>query len=185
MILSFNHPMASMIDSILREAGFKVGLYTSPHLVSFRERIRINGEMISEDQVRDLMTRLKPHVDALENQSDDLGHISFFDIYTTLGLLLFALEEVDFAVLEVGMGGRLDATNVVNPLVSVITQISYDHMMSLGNTIEEIAAEKAGIIKDNGYVITSPQVREALAVIRDTCKEKKATLFESPGSGRS
>ncbi|MFC1712204.1 bifunctional folylpolyglutamate synthase/dihydrofolate synthase [Candidatus Poribacteria bacterium] len=169
---------AAMIDSILRESGFKVGLYTSPHLISFRERIRINEEMISEDQVRGLITRLKPHIDELKEQSDRFGHISFFDIYTTLGLLFFALEEVDFAVLEVGLGGRLDATNVVNPLVSVITQISYDHMMSLGDTIEEIAAEKAGIIKNDGYIITSPQVQEALAVIRSTCAERNAKLFE-------
>jgi len=169
---------AAMIDSVLRESGFRVGLYTSPHLISFRERIRIDGEMISEDQVRDLMTRLKPHIDELASQSDRFGHISFFDIYTALGLLFFALEKVDFAVLEVGLGGRLDATNVVNPLVSVITQISYDHMMSLGDTIEEIAAEKAGIIKDNGLVITSPQMKEVLEVIRNTCAEKNAKLFE-------
>ena len=169
---------AAMIDSILREAGFKVGLYTSPHLISFRERIRMDGEMISEDQVRALMTQLKPHIDELAGQSDSLGHISFFDIYTTLGLLFFAQEEVDFAVLEVGLGGRLDATNVVQALVSVITQISYDHTLSLGDTIEEIAAEKAGIIKDGGRVITSPQLPEALEVIRNTCAEKKAQLFE-------
>jgi len=169
---------AAMTASILKTAGFKVGLYTSPHLISFRERIRINGEMISEDQVCNLVTRLKPHIDELKEQSDRLGHISFFDIYTTLGMLFYAEEKVDFAVFEVGMGGRLDATNVVTPLVSVITQISYDHMMSLGNTIEEIAAEKAGIIKDDSYVITSPQVPEALQVIRDTCAGKNARLFE-------
>ena len=169
---------AAMIASILSEAKFKVGLYTSPHLVSFRERIRINGEMISEEKVCDLVTRLKPNIDELKKHEDGLGYISFFDVYTTLGLLFFALEEVDFAVLEVGMGGRLDATNVVQPLVSVITQISYDHMISLGDTIEAIATEKAGIIKDNSYVITSPQVPEALEIIRNTCAEKKARLFE-------
>lgn len=169
---------AAMMDAILRESGFKVGLYTSPHLVSFRERIRINGEMISEDQVRDLMTQMKPHIDELASQSDRFGHISFFDIYTALGFLFFAQEQVDFAVLEVGLGGRLDATNVVNPLVSVITQISYDHIMSLGDTIEDIAAEKAGIVKDNGLVITSPQMAEALEVIKNTCAAKKAKLFE-------
>jgi dihydrofolate synthase/folylpolyglutamate synthase len=169
---------AAMIASILRAAGFKVGLYTSPHLISFRERIRINGEMISEDQVCDLVTRLKPDIDRIKKDADELGHISFFDIYTTLGILFFAEEKVDFAVLEVGMGGRLDATNVVQPLVSVITQISYDHMISLGNTIEAIATEKAGIIKDNSYVITSPQMPEALEVIKNTCAEKNARLYE-------
>lgn len=130
---------AAMIDSVLREAGFKVGLYTSPHLISFRERIRMDGEMISEEQVCDLVTRLKPHIDKLESQSDGFGHISFFDIYTTLGILFFALEKVDFAVLEVGMGGRLDATNVVNPLVSVITQISYDQKRWEKSSVSEPA----------------------------------------------
>lgn len=169
---------AAMIASILRAAGFKVGLYTSPHLISFRERIRINGEMISEDQVCDLVTQIKPYVDELKKHEDQFGILSFFDVYTTLGILFFWIEKVDFAVLEVGMGGRLDATNVVQPLVSVITQISYDHTLSLGNTIESIATEKAGIIKDSGYVITSPQVPEALEIIRNTCAEKKARLFE-------
>lgn len=169
---------AAMIASILRAAGFKVGLYTSPHLISFRERIRINGEMISEDQVCDLVTQIRPRVDELKRHEDQVGILSFFDVYTTLGILFFWIEKVDFAVLEVGMGGRLDATNVVQPLVSVITQISYDHTLSLGNTIESIATEKAGIIKDNGYVVTSPQVPEALEIIRSTCAEKKARLFE-------
>lgn len=169
---------AAMIASILRAAGFKVGLYTSPHLISFRERIRINGEMISEDQVCDLVTQIKPYVDELKKYEDQFGVLSFFDVYTTLGILFFWTEKVDFAVLEVGMGGRLDATNVVQPLVSVITQISYDHTISLGNTIESIATEKAGIIKDNGYVVTSPQVPEAMEIIRNTCAGKKARLFE-------
>jgi dihydrofolate synthase/folylpolyglutamate synthase len=169
---------AAMMASILRAADFKVGLYTSPHLISFRERIRINGEMISEDQVCDLVTQIKPYVDELKKHEDQFGILSFFDVYTTLGILFFWIEKVDFAVLEVGMGGRLDATNVVQPLVSVITQISYDHTMSLGNNIESIAAEKAGIIKDNGYVVTSPQVPEALEIVRNTCVEKKARLFE-------
>jgi dihydrofolate synthase/folylpolyglutamate synthase len=169
---------AAMIDSILREAGYKVGLYTSPHLISFRERIRINGEMISEDQVCELVNQLKPYIEDVKKQSDDIGHLSFFDVYTTLGFLYFVQEKVDFAVLEVGMGGRLDATNVVTPLVSVITQISYDHMISLGYTLDAIAGEKAGIIKDNGYVITSPQEPEAMKVIKDTCAEKNARLFE-------
>lgn len=169
---------SAMIAFILSEAGFKVGLYTSPHLVSFRERICINGEMISEDQVCELVARLRPQVDEAKKYEDRFGYISFFDVYTTLCLLFFALEKVDFAVMEVGMGGRLDATNVVLPLVSVITQISYDHTISLGNTIEAIATEKVGIIKDNGYVITSPQVPEAMQVIESTCEEKKARLFE-------
>ncbi|MDQ1329056.1 MAG: dihydrofolate synthase / folylpolyglutamate synthase [Candidatus Poribacteria bacterium] len=169
---------SAMIASVLREAGFKVGLYISPHLVTFRERITINGEMISRDQVCEMVERIKPNVKELLKQEDTIGKISFFDVYTALALLFFKIEQVDFTVLEVGMGGRLDATNVVNPLVSVITQISYDHMSALGNTLEAIAREKAGIIKDNGYVVTSPQEPEALQVIKDTCAEKVAMLFE-------
>jgi len=169
---------SAMIASVLREAGFKVGLYISPHLVTFRERITINGEMISRDQVCEMVERINPNVKELLKQEDTIGKISFFDVYTALALLFFKIEQVDFTVLEVGMGGRLDATNVVNPLVSVITQISYDHLLSLGDTLEAIAREKAGIIKDNGYVVTSPQEPEALQVIKDTCAEKVAMLFE-------
>jgi len=167
-----------MIASILREAGFKVGLYTSPHLVTFRERISINDEMISEKQVCEMVELVRPHVKELRDKEDEIGNISFFDVYTALAMLFFKQEKVDFTVLEVGMGGRLDATNVVNPLVSVITQISYDHMLSLGNTLTAIAGEKAGIIKDNGYVVTSPQEPDAMKVIEETCAEKKARLFE-------
>jgi dihydrofolate synthase/folylpolyglutamate synthase len=167
-----------MIATILAEAGFKVGLYTSPHLVTFRERIAINGEMISKEQVCEMVELVKPHVEEIRKKEDEIGKISFFDVYTALALLFFKQENVDFTVLEVGMGGRLDATNVVNPLVSVITQISYDHMASLGNTLEAIAKEKAGIIKNNSYAVTSPQEPEALKVIKDTCSEKITKLFE-------
>jgi dihydrofolate synthase/folylpolyglutamate synthase len=169
---------SAMIASVLKEAGFKVGLYISPHLVTFRERIIINDEVISKDQVCEMVERIKPNVEELKKQEDTIGNISFFDIYTALALLFFKQEQVNFTVLEVGMGGRLDATNVVTPLVSVITQISYDHMMSLGNTLEAIAKEKAGIIKDNSYTVTSPQEPEALQVIKNTCAEKVTTLFE-------
>jgi dihydrofolate synthase/folylpolyglutamate synthase len=169
---------SAMIASVLREAGFKVGLYISPHLVTFRERIIINDEMISKDQVCEMVERIKPNVEELRKQEDTIGNISFFDIYTALALLFFKQEQVDFTVLEVGMGGRLDATNVVTPLVSVITQISYDHMSALGNTLEAITKEKAGIIKDNSYTVTSPQEPEALQVIKNTCAEKVTTLFE-------
>ncbi len=169
---------SAMIASILRSAGYKVGLYISPHLVDFRERISINGEMISEDQICQLVTQIKPHVDYLKSQEEQYGAISFFDVYTALALLYFASKDTDFTVLEVGMGGRLDATNVITPLVSVITQISYDHIQSLGNTLSAIAREKAGIIKKNGYVVSSPQEPEAINVIKNVCKEQNAKLFE-------
>ncbi|MBD3183304.1 bifunctional folylpolyglutamate synthase/dihydrofolate synthase [Candidatus Poribacteria bacterium] len=169
---------AVMIASILKAVGFRVGLYTSPHLISFRERIRIDNEMISEEQVCEMVSLLIPYIEEAKKLSDEIGNLSFFDIYTALGFLFFDQQDVDFAILEVGLGGRLDATNVVNPLVSVITQISYDHMLSLGNTIEAIAAEKAGIIKDNGIVITSPQLPEAMNVVIKVCELKNATLFQ-------
>jgi len=169
---------SAMIASVLKESGFKVGLYISPHLVTFRERISINGEMITRNQVCKMIERIKPQAEELRKQENTVGKLSFFDVYTALALLFFKQERVDFTVLEVGMGGRLDATNVVNPLVSVITQISYDHIMALGNTLEAIAGEKAGIIKDNGYVVSSPQEPEALKVIEETCAEKTAMLFE-------
>lgn len=169
---------SALIASILKESGFRVGLYTSPHLVTFRERITINNEMISKDQVCEMVECIKSQVNELRKQEDKIGNISFFDVYTALALLFFKQENVDFVVLEVGMGGRLDATNVVNPLVSVITQISYDHMNALGNTLEAIAKEKAGIIKNNGYVVSSPQEPEAMKVIKDTCEQKTAMLFE-------
>lgn len=169
---------SAMIASVLKSAGFKVGLYISPHLVDFRERISINGEMISEDQVCQLITQMKPYVDYLKSQEEQYGSISFFDVYTALALLYFAIEDTDFTVLEVGMGGRLDATNVVTPLVSIITQISYDHIQSLGNTLTAIAREKTGIIKKNGYVVSSPQEAEAMNVIEIICKSQNAKLFK-------
>lgn len=169
---------SAIISSILKSAGYKVGLYTSPHLVTFRERIAINDGMISRDQVCEMVEYVKPYVEKLRQREDTIGKISFFDVYTAIALLFFEVQKVDFAVVEVGMGGRLDATNVVKPLVSVITPISYDHMLSLGNTLTAIAGEKAGIIKENGYVVSAPQELEALKVIKDTCKQKNALLFQ-------
>lgn len=169
---------SAIVSTILKSAGYKVGLYTSPHLITFRERIVINDEMISKEQVCKMVEYVKPYVEKLRQQEDTIGKISFFDVYTAIAMLFFELEKVDFAVFEVGMGGRLDATNVVNPLVSVITPVSYDHMLSLGNTLTAIAGEKAGIIKENGYVVSAPQELEALKVIKDTCKNKNAILFQ-------
>jgi dihydrofolate synthase/folylpolyglutamate synthase len=168
---------SAIVASILKEAAYKVGLYTSPHLVTFRERIAINDDMISKEQVCEMVEYIKPYVEKLQKE-DNVGIISFFDVYTVIAMLFFEFEKVDFAVLEVGLGGRLDATNVVNPLVSVITPISYDHITILGDTLTAIAGEKAGIIKENGYVISSLQEPEALKVIKDTCEKKNAILFQ-------
>jgi dihydrofolate synthase/folylpolyglutamate synthase len=161
--------VSAMLASILGAAGYRVGLYTSPHLHTFRERIRLNDEMISEDSVAALMERLQP----LVAQVPDL---TTFEIITALGCEYFAESAADLAVLEVGMGGRLDATNVVTPLVAVITPISFDHMQYLGNTLAAIATEKAGIIKPGVPVVSAPQPAEALAVIETTCRERGAPL---------
>ena len=182
---------SAFIAYILRQAGYKVGLYTSPHLSDFRERIRIltpnsqlptkNPEfegMISEDELEDLVKPLKHRIEKY-NQSSEYGALSFFEVYTSLAFIYFKEKKVDFAVLETGLGGRLDATNVVNPLSCAITPISYEHTQKLGNTLREIATEKAGIIKNqNLIVISALQEKEVLDVIRGRCKELGAKLYE-------
>ncbi|MDH7473476.1 MAG: folylpolyglutamate synthase/dihydrofolate synthase family protein [Anaerolineae bacterium] len=160
---------SAMIAAVLRAAGYRVGLYTSPHLHTFRERIRIDDEMISESAVAALAERLQP----LIAQVPDL---TTFEIITALGCEYFAERAVDLAVLEVGLGGRLDATNVVTPLVSVITPISFDHVQYLGNTLTAIATEKAGIIKPGVPVVSAPQPDEALSVIEMVCQNRGAPL---------
>jgi len=145
---------ASLIASTLQVCGYKVGLYTSPHLEDFRERIIINGEIISEQQIIDLADQMRP-------LTEKVPETTTFELTTAMAFLYFAHEKVDIAVLEVGLGGRLDATNVVDPVVSVITSISYDHMSVLGNTLTEIATEKGGIIKPGRPVVIAPQKTEA------------------------
>lgn len=168
---------AAFVGSVLKEAGFKAGLYTSPHLIDFRERIRVNNKLISKQELRHLINRLEPYVDRLQKKSQ-FGSFTFFEIYTSLAFLFFVQKKVDIAVLEVGLGGRLDATNVIEPLVCAITEISFDHTEKLGNTLSLIAREKAGIIKENSLVVISPQKLEVLAVIRKIVKRRKAKLWE-------
>ena len=160
---------SAMIAAILQAAGYRVGLYTSPHLHTFRERIRIDDEMISESTVTALAERLQPLVAQVPN-------LTTFEIITALGCEYFAERAVDLAVLEVGLGGRLDATNVVTPLVSVITPISFDHVQYLGNTLTAIATEKAGIIKPGVPVVSAPQPDEALSVIKAVCQNRGSPL---------
>ena len=163
---------AAMVSSILTEAGFKTGLYTSPHLISFRERIRLNKKEISEDKICEILDEIRPAAEKIRKDEK----ISFFELYTTLAFLYFKKENVDFAVLEVGMGGRLDATNAADSTVSAITPISLEHTDKLGTTLGEIALEKAGVIKEKSVCITAPQKPEALRVIKDVCCRKNATL---------
>jgi dihydrofolate synthase/folylpolyglutamate synthase len=162
--------VCAMLDSILREAGHRTGLFTSPHLVTFRERIQVNGEMISEDEVAAGLTSIR----ALIRDWDP--HPTFFEIATALGLEHFKRRACNIIVLETGMGGRLDATNAVQPVVSVITPIDYDHQTWLGNTLTEIAGEKAGIIKAGVPVISAPQPAEAEAVLRATARRMGSRL---------
>ncbi|MGA8501817.1 MAG: folylpolyglutamate synthase/dihydrofolate synthase family protein [Candidatus Sulfotelmatobacter sp.] len=159
---------AATLASILRASGLKAGLYTSPHLIKINERIRVNGEEISDDDFAALQGEVDRVAERLVKRGDLPWHPSFFEMMTAIAFEYFAREKVDLAVLEVGMGGRLDATNVVDPRVSVITDISLDHQKFLGNTVGEIAREKVGIIRPGGAVVTLPQQPEANDVIGNT-----------------
>ncbi|MDQ6624049.1 MAG: bifunctional folylpolyglutamate synthase/dihydrofolate synthase [Verrucomicrobiota bacterium] len=161
--------VCAMIDAILRAAGYRSGLFTSPHLVTFRERVQVDGELISEAEVAAGLTSIRTLV------ADSDPHPTFFEIATALGLLHFKQRACQFVLLETGMGGRLDATNAVTPVVSVITPIDYDHQQWLGHSLGEIAAEKAGIIKPRVPVVSAPQAPEAAAVIR-----ARASACEAP-----
>ena len=154
-----------------RRAGYTVGLYTSPHLLDYCERIQVNGAPISHEQMVELVEEIKPHVAKIEK-------LTTFEITTALAFMAFAKNGVNVAVFEVGLGGRLDATNIVTPKVAVITSLSYDHTAVLGNTLTLIAGEKAGIIKQGVPVVSSPQKDEALAVLERVAKlkESKFTL---------
>jgi len=166
---------AAMVASVLGRAGYKVGLYTSPHLVSFRERIRTDGRKISEEEFSCLMAEVSPLVTfSPEGRSSH----SFFDVLTAVAFLHFRREGVDWAVAEVGMGGRLDATNVLSPEICILTPISYDHMKFLGSTLSEIAYEKAGILKPEVPAIVAPQDGEAMEVIREVASERGVPLVD-------
>ncbi|MHB9033145.1 MAG: bifunctional folylpolyglutamate synthase/dihydrofolate synthase [Anaerolineae bacterium] len=165
--------VTALIESALSKAGYRTGMYTSPHLHTFRERIRIAGIPASEEQVCDWMEQLYP---VLANRPE----VTVFEAITALAMIGFAESQVEIGVFEVGMGGRLDATNVLEPLVSVITPISLDHIGVLGDTIAAIAFEKAGIIKPGIPVVISPQVPEALAVFRQVAVERGSELIIVP-----
>ena len=156
--------VAVMMASALTASGYTTGLYTSPHLHTFNERIRVDGNLISDKEIVALVEKLKPKVEAV-NEKATYGQLTTFELITALGFAHFKRKGVDFQVIEVGLGGRLDATNVVQPKLCIITSISFDHMEVLGNTLAEIAAEKAGIIKPNSIVVTSPQVDEVDKII--------------------
>jgi dihydrofolate synthase / folylpolyglutamate synthase len=160
----------AMLESIYRAAGLRVGLFTSPHLVSFRERIQINRQLISENKVVRLLEELQP----LLRQFPENHHPTFFEVVTVMALKFFAEQKCDLVIWETGLGGRLDATNIVTPLASIITNIALDHQQWLGDTLEKIAFEKAGIIKPGIPVVTATDEPEALAVIEKIAREKNA-----------
>ncbi|MCP2240518.1 bifunctional folylpolyglutamate synthase/dihydrofolate synthase [Thermoanaerobacterium thermosaccharolyticum] len=165
----------AFINSILLEAGFKVGLYTSPYLEEFEERMRINNQNIPKDKLIYYVEYIKPIIEKIVDEG--YNHPTEFEIITAIAFKYFCDENVDFVVLEVGLGGRFDATNVIeSSLVSVITTIDYDHMDKLGDTLEKIAFEKAGIIKENGTVVSFYQKDEALKVIEEVSRFKNASL---------
>jgi dihydrofolate synthase/folylpolyglutamate synthase len=157
--------VCSFLSSVLEKEGYKVGVYTSPHLVDFRERIKVNGKKISKKSVASLLSKIKPFV----------KEHTFFEIVTAMAFMYFKEQGVDFALVEVGMGGRLDATNVVNPEIAVITNISIEHIDHLGDTIEKIAFEKAGIIKP-GIDVVASENGKGLKIIKKACKKRKCRL---------
>lgn len=162
---SSSHTLAA----ILQSQGYKVGLYTSPHLVDFRERIRVNGECVPEQYVIDFVAENRAFFDPL--------HPSFFELTTAMALKYFAEQDVDYAVIEVGLGGRLDCTNIITPILSVITNISFDHTQFLGNTLAEIAGEKAGIIKAHVPVVIGEYLDETRPVFEEKAKEMQAPIL--------
>ena len=161
--------VSHILASVLQAQGYKVGLYTSPHLKDFRERIKINGELCSEDFVIDFTKKIQPKIDEIAP--------SFFEITVAMAFEYFAQQEVDFAIIETGLGGRLDSTNVITPILSIITNISFDHQNLLGNTLQEIATEKAGIIKQNIPVVIGKKSIETENVFIQKANLENAFIY--------
>lgn len=166
--------VTAMVSSMLQEAGFRTGMYISPHLDDFRERMQVDGEFISKDELFSILERVKPLISRVERKA---SHPTFFEVTTAIAFKYFSERKVDYAVVEVGLGGRLDATNVITPEVSVITNIGFEHTDILGKTIGSIAYEKAGIIKEGIPVVTAERKREALEVFEKICRERNSKLI--------
>lgn len=172
---------AAMIAAVLSQAGLHTGLYTSPHLVTIRERVQIDRQLISPDAFAALMSELRVCLSA-KTAAPEQNFRTFFELLTALAFLHFMRHQVDIMVVEVGLGGRLDSTNVLTPNIAVITPIGFEHTHILGHTLRAIASEKAGIIKPHGDVIIAPQEPQALAVIEDRCEQLQATLYDTNGA---
>lgn len=170
--------VAAMIAQVLSGSRYRTGLYTSPHFHTLTERIVVDGRMISEAEFAAAMAEIKPFIESMRRDTS-FRQLTYFEALTALAFACFQKKRVDFQVLEVGLGGRLDATNVVpQPAVCIITAISLDHTQILGNTLEEIAREKAGIIKPRCWAVISPQPQEAALVVTDVCREEKAKVVQ-------
>jgi len=169
--------VSAMIAQVLSDSGYKTGLYTSPHFHTLRERISIGGSLISEAEFAAAMVEIKPFIESMRKDTV-FRQLTYFEVLTALAFAYFKKKQVDFQVLEVGLGGRLDATNVARPIICIITPISLDHTQILGNSLEEIAREKAGIVKSGCWVVISPQPEEAASVITDICREKKGKIVQ-------
>lgn len=167
---------AAMTDAIIYASGYRTGFYSSPHLHTFRERIRLDGDPAAEERFAELVESMAP-VEARLEQETDLGAVTLFEFMTAMAFQCFANEKVDLQTIEVGLGGRLDATNVVHPEVCAITSISLDHMAILGDTLQEIAGDKAGIVKREIPVVVGPQRPEALGVVLRAAAEKEAPVI--------
>lgn len=173
----------AFLESIARAAGWRTGLYAQPHLHTYRERVKLDGRLVSREHFADLVDRLRGLVEALRDRHPDAGEPTTFELTTVLAILAFADHRADLAILEVGLGGRLDATNATDPVVSVITTIGYDHTAILGRTLGQIAAEKAGIVRPRGRVVSARQRPAAARAIRRRCAELGATLMVAPSLG--
>lgn len=172
---------SAMLDKVLRRAGYEVGMFTSPYIQKFTERITFNGEPISEEDVLQLANRIKPVADQIGET--ELGYPTMFEICVTMAILYFAeVSYPYFVIWETGLGGRLDSTNIVTPLISVVTNIGLDHTDLLGDSIEQIAAEKAGIIKPGVPVVTAVEQAEAIKVLEDTAVARKSTVYRYKSS---
>ena len=161
-----------VLSNMLKSAGYKTASFVSPHIINVRERIAINGEWISEKDFVDITKKIKNILDEKE-----IYNITVFEIFTIIGLYYFYIQNVDYACIEVGIGGKLDCTNIVDSSISMITSISYDHTEILGNTIEEITEQKAGIIKENSLVVSAAQEKESINIIKKISKEKNSKLY--------
>lgn len=161
-----------VLSNMLKFAGYKTASFVSPHIINVRERIAINNQWISEEDFIDITKKIKNIL-----EKNKIYNITVFEIFTIIGLYYFYIQNVDYACIEVGIGGKLDCTNIVDSSISVITSISYDHMEILGNTIEEITEQKAGIIKENSLVVSAAQEKESINIIEKIAKEKTSKLY--------